>query len=393
MGILKDVKDVLGRGLNSAIDGTIHDQWKEIITAGPFDEHTVVTPGVYQAMNNWRGENYKGNIGVITSGSKISIPENTAAFIFDHAGIEEIITTPGEFIYQNGESSIFSGSKDKNADIWKQVGEKASDLIGQVGDRLAFGGQASADKRIAFVNLREIRNIKFGTRGGIVYNDAYYGTDLEIFARGNISLQVIQPETFIRNFLPPNVSYYSFSDKKVKEQILSEFLHSFVVAVTSLSDQFRISQLPTKSMAIAEAIEKDDYNAGTWLERFGLKIVKVAIENIEFSPDSKKLVHDFSANKMHLRAYDDANQRSADIAAQQKIADGVNQHGLGDAGGLLVGMNLAQQLGQSSSSASHQSQLNLDEQIEAVTKLKQLFDMGILSEDEFAKKKKEILGL
>lgn len=397
MGIFDEVKKSVGKSMKNAIsnsvldalDGTVHDQWKDIIVPGPFDESTVVVPGLLQSKNNGRGDNSKSSVGVITNGSKISVPENTAMFVFDHAGIETIITEPGVFVYNNGISSLFGDSRGKYNNIWGHVSEKANDILSQVGDRISFGGQSSEEKHIAFVNLREIRNIKFGTRGGVVYNDAFYETDLEIFSRGNFSIKVTNPEIFIRNFLPPNTSYYSFADKGTREQLLSEFLQSFVVAITSLSEEYRISQLPSKSLEIATKIANDEYNAGTWNERFGLNIVKVSIENIEFSPESKELVHQFSSNKMQMKAYDGVSHRNSDIAAQQKIADGVSKHGLGDGAGMFFGMNIAQ----NNLSSNNESKLSLDEQIEAVTKLKQLLDVGILSEEEFNIKKKEILGL
>jgi len=42
---------------------------------------------------------------------------------------------------------------------------------------------------------------------------------------------------------------------------------------------------------------------------------------------------------MNLKAYDDVSQKSSNIAAQQKIASGVEQHGLGDSAGMIFGMN------------------------------------------------------
>ena len=43
---------------------------------------------------------------------------------------------------------------------------------------------------------------------------------------------------------------------------------------------------------------------------------------------------------MNLKAYDDVSQKSSNIAAQQKIAQGVQNNGLGDAGGMIFGMNV-----------------------------------------------------
>ena len=70
------------QAFSGAISGTLADQWRDIITAGHFTEYTVVAPGIFQQTNNGRGANYKGSADVISNGSKIFVPENTAAFIF-----------------------------------------------------------------------------------------------------------------------------------------------------------------------------------------------------------------------------------------------------------------------------------------------------------------------
>lgn len=370
------------RAFTGAIGGTFADQWKDIITAGNFDEHTVVAPGVFQQTNNGRGSNFSGSNSVISNGSKIFVPENTAAFIFSQAGIEEIIIVAGGYEYQNGQESIFNGDG-----VTKSIFQQTKDRVG-------FGGQTSDQKQIAFVNLREIRDIKFGTRGALVYHDLFYGTDLEILAFGAFSLKITDAEKFIKNYVPVNVTHYSFDDPKTRSQILSEFVQSLTVALNELSTTYRISQLPSQANEIAEKISDDSSNAGTWKERFGFEIVRVGLENIEFSPESKELVKQYSSNKMNLKAYEDVSQRASNIAAQQKIAQGVQDNGLGDGAGMILGMNMAQGLNpQTAASAVAKEEMSLDEQIEAVKKLKELLDVGILSQEEFEAKKKEIMGL
>lgn len=366
------------RAFSGAVSGTFADQWKDIITADTFDEHTVVVPGIYQQDNHGRGSNYSHSDGIISNGSKIFIPENTAAFIFSQSGIEEIITESGGYEYQNGEKSIFNGDNIKES------------LLDQIGNRVKFGGQPDEQKYISFVNLREIRNIKFGTKGPVIYNDHYYETDLEIRAYGNFSIQVIDPEIFIKNFVPANVSYYSFDNIQVREQLLSEFLQSFIVALNSLSSSFRISQLPSQATEISRAIASDEFNAGSWPERFGFKIVKASIENIEFTPESRALVQEYSSKKLDVKAYEGLSQKASNIAAQQKIAQGIQDHGLNDVGGMIFGMDLAKSL---DSNASQVPKMSLDEQIETLKKLKELVDMGVLTQEEFDLKKKEIMNL
>ena len=259
------------------------------------------------AVGGTFGDQWKDE-GVITNGSKIYVPENMAAFIFSQSGIENIISQPGGYEYHDGQESIFNGDAVKKS-IFKQIGE-----------RIGYGGITSDYKQIAFVNLREIRDIKFGTRGPLMYNDLFYGTDLEIFAYGSFSILIGDPVRFSRNFVPANVTYYSFDDQRARSQILAEFLQSFTVALNALSTQYRISQLPAQANDIAVKVANDRQNAGTWPARFGFNIVKIGIENIEFSDASRELVRKFSANKMDLKAYEDVSQHASIVAAEQKIA-------------------------------------------------------------------------
>lgn len=391
MGILQ--------AIGGAVGGTFGDQWKDIITAGHFDEHTALVPGERRNADNGRGSNGHGSEGVITNGSKIYVPENTAAFIFSQSGIENIISQPGGYEYHDGQDSIFNGDGVEKS-IFKQIGE-----------RIGYGGITSDYKQIAFVNLREIRDIKFGTRGPLMYNDVFYGTDLEIFAYGSFSIRIGDPVRFIRNFVPANVTYYSFDDQRARSQILAEFLQSFTVALNALSTQYRISQLPAQANDIAVKVANNGQNAGTWPARFGFNIVKIGIENIEFSDASRELVRKFSANKMDLKAYEDVSQHASNVAAQQKIAHGVEEHGFGDAGAMMFGAAFAQGINPVTGAQSHAAvteqpvamrqpapsatvpSMSVGEQLDAVKKLKELLDTGILTQDEFDSKKKQILGL
>ena len=370
------------RAFTGAIGGTFADQWKDIITVSPFAERTVVSPGMLQQTNAGRGTNYRGSEGVISNGSKIFVPENTAAFIFSQSGIEDVITESGGYEYQNGQESVFNGD-----------GMKKS-IFSQTKDRIGYGGQTSDQKRLVFVNLREIRGLHFGTKGPLVYHDLFYETDLEIIGFGSFSVRIVDPERFIRGFVPANVTSYSFDDRQARSQILSEFLQSFIDAVNTLSTQFRISQLPSQTEAIAEQISGSSRNAGTWGERFGFQLVAVGIENIEFTPASRELVKEYSSNRMNLKAYEDITQETSNISAQQKIAQGVQEHGLGTGGGLLFGMGLAQGMNpQNAEPVGTKAAMSYDEQIETVRKFKGMLDEGLLTEEEFDLKKREVMGL
>ncbi len=379
-----------------AFSGTLADQWKDIVTVGEFDERTAVAPGVRKRSNEGYGYN-QGQSNILSNGSIIYVPENTAAFIFSQSGIEDVITRPGGYEYRDGQLSVFDKQSRDESGIVKT-------LFDQTAQRIGFSGMSADDKRVSFVNLRELRGIKFGTRGPLAYNDLYYETDLEVYAYGLFSVKIVEPVAFVRNFLPVNVGSYSFNDLESRSQLVAEFLHSFIVALNSLSTEYRISQLPSQAGKIADQIRLEGENAGTWKERFGIELCGVAIENIEFSDDSRELVRGYSEKKMSARAYEGVSAQAGNMAAQQMIAEGVRENGLGDGGNMLFGLGLAGSLNpQNASQATGatvpaqdvdtKSTPSIDDQVETLKKLKELVDVGILTPEEFAAKKKQLLGL
>ena len=59
----------------------------------------------------------------------------------------------------------------------------------------------------------------------------------------------------------------------------------------------------------------EDDNAGTWEDRFGIRLVQVAIENIEFSDDSRELIKSYAKKKLDVSAYEGISKQAADVAA------------------------------------------------------------------------------
>lgn len=379
-----------------AFSGTLADQWKDIVTVGEFDERTAVAPGVRKRNNEGYGYN-QGQSNILSNGSIIYVPENTAAFIFSQSGIENVITKPGGYEYRDGQLSVFDKQSRDESGIVKT-------LFNQTAQRIGFSGMSADDKRVSFVNLRELRGIKFGTRGPLAYNDLYYETDLEVYAYGLFSIKIVEPVAFVRNFLPANARSYSFNDLESRSQLVAEFLHSFIVALNSLSTECRISQLPSQAGKIADQIRSEGENAGTWKERYGIELCGVAVENIEFSDDSRELVRSYSEKKMSVRAYEGVSAQAGNMAAQQMIAEGVRENGLGDGGNMLFGLGFAGSLNPQNASQATGATVpdqdsdakltpSVDDQVETLKKLKELVDMGILTPEEFAAKKKQLLGL
>lgn len=367
MGIIKAFSD--------SVFGVFGDQYKEIIVAAPFDEHTIVVPGILKNKSNGRGANVNGSDGVISNGSRIYVPENTVAVIFNGQGIENIVYDSGYFEYHDGEESVFNGDGFNKA------------IKGRVKERVGFGGISPDDKKIAYINLREIRDIMFGTKGVQNYHDNYCDCDLEITAHGRFSIRITDAEKLIKNFVPAGTLYYSFADSNVKSQIIADFLQSLMTAIGKLSENYRISELPAKANEIAEVISSEKQNAGTWVERFGFEVIQVSLENIDFSDYSKKLVKKFSKTKMKFRVFKDVSAKEANLATQESLVEGATKTGLGSIFGTIFGHKLMQE------EKEETGDLSYEKQIETLKKFKHLLDEGIITQEEYDAKKKEIMGL
>lgn len=347
-------------------------------------------PGLRRESTRGYGAN-RGLENVLTNGSLIFVPENTVAFVFSQAGIERVIAQPGGYEYQDGQVTIFDEDTRKRRGLRGVIGD-------QMRQRISFAGNPTDEKRVAFVNMREIRGVKFGTHGPLAYHDLHYDADLELQAHGVFSVRVSDPVTLIRNFVPANCGAYSLDFREARKQLVSELLHSFAMATNQLSAQYRISQLPSQADAIVDCIKSQGSHAGSWDERYGLQLTSIAIEAIEFSDDSRKMVLDYTSRKMSVSAYEGVSSHASDVSAQQKIADGVREHGLGDAAGMMVGMGFATHLEPETARRSvpeegSPSKLSFDEQLDRLERLKKLLDAGILTQEEFDAKKREVLGL
>ena len=344
----KEEKVGIFKAISRSVRSSFADQWLDVIVPDTFDEYSAVVPGVLKNDRNTYGANK--SIDVISDGSKVHVPENTAAFVFTDLGIVDIVYEPGSYEYLYGEDSVFNSGG-------------ISPVLDQIVDRLAHGGVPSDQMHIAFVNLREIRGIRFGTNGPLVYHDKSYDLDLGIYAYGSFSVRIVDPVLFIKSFVPPGQFHYSFNDPKVRMQMIAELLQSLSVSINSLSDRFSISQLPAQAGIIAEQIRNNRFGAGTWSERFGFELVNVAINNIEFSDESKMIIDRYNKNRIGLKVFEKIPKLVSDMFAHQKT-----------------------------DSLSH-SEYTAEQKIELVKQLNELLDKGVLTKEEFDLKKKEIIGL
>ena len=85
--------------------------------------------------------------------------------LVDGGKIVDYTAEPGYYKVSNSSMpSLFNG----------QFGDSLKETF----DRVRFGGQTPQSQKVYYINLQEIKGIKFGTRNPINYYDTFYNAEL-----------------------------------------------------------------------------------------------------------------------------------------------------------------------------------------------------------------------
>lgn len=368
----------------AAVGGTVSDQWQDFFVAPTFDEKTVVAPGILQEGKRGRGSNSPASAHVISDGSRVVVPENTAVIVTDGGRIVSLSTEPGYFVFHNdGQPSVFSG-----------VGVYQA-LVRESWERFKFGGQPSQQQLIYYVNLREIRNLRFGTPGLLPYKDFSLVPDgsaqapvLRLRARGEYSVRVVDPLRFFCNFLPANTRFYSLGDEAAGGQLRQEFLTAFQAALQALSRTTDIASIASHGPELAAALTNEGGPGGSWLDRFGLEVVAAAISTVEYDEASRELMDKYNKGLMLGGGIGNAYTQTTIADAAMVTAE----RGEGGAGM----MGLAMGVGAIGGTVSGLSQPNTPSQpgtdsVAVLAQLKAMLDQGLITAEQYAAKQREVL--
>jgi membrane protease subunit (stomatin/prohibitin family) len=270
-------------------------------------------------------------------------------------------------------------------------------LISQSWERFKFGGQPGQQQLIYFVNLREIRNQKFGTPGPLPYKDfslAPPGSSqapvLRLKARGQYTVRIVDPIRFFRNFLPASVRSYSLADNAATSQLTQEFITAFQGAVQSLSRTTDIASLAAHGPELASALTNEGGPERSWIERFGLEVVGVSISAIEYDQASLELMDKYNKGVLLGGSVGNAYAQATVADSALAMAEG------GEGGSGMIG--LAMGLGAIGGTVSGLTQPTAPvtetqaDPVAVLAQLKAMLDQGLITQEQYAAKQQEVLS-
>ena len=312
MGIIKAVGQAIGGGFK--------DLWLETIEADDMGGQIVFTRGVKVRQ----GQNTKGTDDLVSNGSIIRVYDNQFMMLVDGGKVVDYTAEPGYYKVDNSSApSLLNG--------------EFGGTLAETFNRIRFGGETPKEQKVFFVNLQEIKGIKFGTRNPINYFDSFYNAELFLRAHGTYSIKVTNPLQFYAEAIPRNKDRVDIND--INEQYVSEFLEGLQSAINQMSaDGTRISHVTAKARELGKymaAILDEDWN-----KMRGMEVQSVGLASISYDEKSQELINLRNEGAM----LSDANVQRGYMVGH--MARGMEAAGSNEAGamqgflGMGLGMNM-----------------------------------------------------
>lgn len=394
----------LFQAVSGAVGGTLADQWLDFFGVPDGIAPTAALfPAVRKGQNAGRGSNTSASDGVITSGSKIVVPEGYGLVLLEDGAFTGFAAQPGGYIWDSEESasqSVFSG------------GGLVESIIKQSWERFKFGGRPGSQQTALFVALKELPNNKFGTQSEIYWDDAFLNTQVGAITRGTYTLKITDPLTFIRNFVSAGIinggGVFDFTDidNPAGEQLFNEVVGSLAPAFSMYTNDpakgNRIARLQQDSIGFAQSLSAAVEENYRWRTDRGLEIVKTAIISIEYDATTRELLK-------NVQRADALSGQRGNSNLQASVAAGFENAGENAGPGGLIGMGMAaggaglgglQQPVQqpaapapAAPAAAAPAAPAAEDPVAVLKRAKDMLDAGLITQEDYDAAKAKALGL
>lgn len=228
-----------------------------------------------------------------------------------------------------------------------------------------------------FYRQADLLNIRWGTRLPITYNDPVYALPVELRGFGNFSVRITDPQRFFTNVVAGQGTYFAYELQEVFLSRVGQTISNYLA-----NARFSYAEVDANLERIAaEAAER----MRPEFEALGFRLLDLRIEGTSFTEATQQRIAGISDVQADVRAAKLAGVDFAEFQRLKALRDAARNEGAAGAGaGLFAGLGLGQQLHPPAAPATTDVHARLK-------KLKQLFEEGLLDEQEFAQKKQELL--
>jgi len=227
-----------------------------------------------------------------------------------------------------------------------------------------------------FYRKADIPNMRWGTKVPISYTDPVYTFPILLSAFGNYSIKITKPTEFFTNVIAGQ-EIYCHAD--LKELLLSRI----VQPITDFLANAKFSYVDIDSHLNSIANEAKN-KTKTIFDQLGFEILDFRIEGTQFSKDTMERINKISDVQADVLAAKIAGVNYTQMQQLQAMKDAANN--TGGTAGILMGINT----GMHTSNLMNQKTLS---PLEKLKQLKELFDLELITKEEYTEKKNELLKL
>lgn len=300
----------------NAIGGTLHDQWKDVISCENMNNEILMrkisTPS-----------------GVISKESLIRVQPGQCAIIIQNGKVLDGVAEQGDYVFDESTTpSFFAGDF---GDVFKEMWK-----------RFTYGGESSNKQRVLFFNTKEIVDNKFGTGTPIPYQDWSHpvpnkmtGENLPLAVKvkcyGKFSFKIKDPSLFIQE-IAGTADIYKKQD--IVEQIRTEVMSAFQNVLNELgTEKYKVAvlELPSQTDEIKQMMDERVYDQA--LRNRGLAIVTFSVESVSLDEKSEEYINNYI-----LSANSDMQQGTLTGAYAEAIKNAANNSNGAANGFMGIGM-------------------------------------------------------
>ena len=256
-------------------------------------------------------------------------------------------------------------------------------LITKFVTRLGYGSDSPFRAEVYSLNMKLFPNLKWGTTEPILFKDAELQM-IRLRSFGIFSIQISDPSLFLNKVVGTQGIYVdSEIEDYLKNIIITRLIDVFGEHVKSVFDLPK--DFNELSLVIRSNIQND-------FDALGLKVHDFLINSISVPPEVQEMI-DARSGMAAVGDMDQFLKFKAALAMESAAENpgGGASTGVGVGAGMGMGFMLPQMLSGAMQSGQGQGQ-QASSPMDKLKKLKELLDMGALSQEEYDKKKEKLMG-
>ena len=233
---------------------------------------------------------------------------------------------------------------------------------------------------VYFFKTTQILNQKWGTNNTIKYDDPKYKFPVGLRAFGNFSFKISEPGSFFKGVVGLTNPYLIGNFREVMVSRIVQPLTDYLA-----EGKFSYAEIDAKREEISAGLNDRLKNEFATL---GFELSDFRIEGTSFDEDTMKRINRIADISAEAMAADAAGVSFAQLQQLDALKSAASNQGAAGMGmGMGIGMGFGQNMTNQNMGGNAEDDVTLK-----LKKLKGLLDAGLITQDEYDVKKKDILS-